>query len=169
MIHASSSGETSSLEDRVRRLEDAEGVLRTLYQYAEGLDYGPLELFLDCFTETATWEGIRIDLAPEARPQRLFQGVAELTRYFHEPIRSRAPDRYFKHLLVEPRISIEDDEARVTSYFVRIQEHRDGPYIHAFGRYRDLLTRCDDGRWRLQERRAEIEAFQDRWAPAPSG
>ena len=34
----------------------------------------------------------------------------------------------------------------------------DGPAIKSFGRYRDVLVRCPDGRWRIKERRNEREA-----------
>jgi hypothetical protein len=72
---------------------------------------------------------------------------------------TRAPDRYHKHCLVEPRISIDQDGASVTSYWVRIDDVGDVPSLYAFGRYLDRLDRCADGRWRFRERVVEIESM----------
>ena len=140
------------LENRVARLEDEREILRTLHQYGHTLDYGPLPDFLDCFTPDATWERVR-RRNPDDR--KSFNGHQELTRFFHS--HRRAPDLYYKHLLVEPRIEVAGDRATVTSYFVKIDEHPEGPYVYAFGRYRDQLARWADGRWRLAWRRAETE------------
>ncbi|HEY4888497.1 MAG TPA: nuclear transport factor 2 family protein [Candidatus Dormibacteraeota bacterium] len=144
----------TSLSDRVQRLEDESNVLATLYQYAHALDYGPEVEFLDCFLDDGVWERVRVS---SAEAPKVFAGREDLTRFFHDPARGRAPEVYFKHLLVAPQIKIQGDEAQVDSYFVRLQEHPDGPYVFAFGRYRDVLRRCPDGRWRIQHRRAETE------------
>ena len=148
-----------SLADRVQRLEDEREVVATLYQYAHTLDYGPEAEFLDCFVADGVWERVR---AGRADPPRTFSGREELVRFFRDPKRGRAPDVYFKHLLIEPLITFEGDEARVVSFFVRLQEHPDGPYVYAFGRYRDRMRRCEDGRWRIVSRRAETEDTHDR-------
>ena len=143
------------LEQRVRRLEDEREILRTLYQYGHTNDYGELEEFLDCFTEDGIWERHRRAVPSQDQPPRTFEGRAGLTRFFHS--HERAPEIYYKHLVVEPRITINGDEADVSSYFVKIDEHPDGPYLYAFGRYRDHLVRCPDARWRLSHRLAETE------------
>src|SRR5581483_2478195 len=58
-----------SIEARVRRLEDERDIVRTLYRYAQGLDYGPEQDFVDVFTEDAKW--IR---DPVRRETRRFEG-----------------------------------------------------------------------------------------------
>jgi SnoaL-like domain len=143
-----------SLEERVARLEAEREIVRTLYQYAHTLDYGPEAEFLDCFVEEGSWERTR---ARRPGDVARFDGLEGLTRFFNDPHRGRAPEVYFKHLVAEPRIAFDGEEADVLSYYVRIQEHPDGPYVFAFGRYRDRLRRCPDGRWRFVSRLAETE------------
>jgi SnoaL-like domain len=138
----------------VRRLEDRREVQRTLYQYAHTLDYGPEAEFLDAFLAEATWERVHARAPGEVRR---FAGREELSRFFRDPKRGRAPEVYFKHLLLEPWVIFDGDSAAVTSYFVRLQEHPQGPYIYAFGHYEDILNRCADGRWRFASRRAVTE------------
>jgi len=144
----------SSLEDRVSRLEDEQQVLKTLYQYAHTLDSGPEFEFLDCFLPGGVWERVNVR---SAEPARRFEGRNELIRFYNDPKRGRAPQVYFKHLLLEPRMTFAGDEVDAISYFVRLQEHPDGPYVYAFGRYFDHLTRCADGRWRIRHRKAVTE------------
>jgi hypothetical protein len=143
------------LEARVALLEDEREILRTMYQYGHSNDYGPLDEFLDCFTEDGAWERRRRDVPGQSSAPTVYEGREGLTRFFNS--HRRAPDIYYKHLVVEPRITLRGDEAEVLSYFVKVDEHPDGPYIYAFGRYRDRLVRCPDGRWRFRRRLAETE------------
>jgi len=145
----------SGLEQRVQRLEDEREILANMYQYGHSHDYGPLDEFLDCFVEDGAWERQRRDTPSQRRPRAVYEGREALTEYFHA--HKRAPDLFYKHLVVEPRITLAGDEANVVSYFVKIDEHPDGPYVYAFGRYRDHLVRCADGRWRFKRRIAETE------------
>jgi len=144
-----------SLEQRVQRLEDERDILLNLYQYGHSHDYGSLEEFLDCFVEGGVWERHRRNIPAQQEPPRIYEGRDGLTRYFHS--HKRAPDLYYKHLVLEPRMTVEGDEARVVSYYVKIDEHPEGPYLYAFGRYHDHLLRCPDGRWRFTRRIAETE------------
>ena len=144
-----------SLEARLRRLEDERAIVRTLHAYGHTFDYGPLEDFLDCFLEDGVWERRRRPRDGVESSPAVFAGRAGLTRFFAS--HRRAPDLYYKHLLVEPLITLEGDEAEVVSYFAKVDEHPDGPYLYAFGRYRDRLVRCPDGRWRFRRRLAETE------------
>ena len=50
-----------------------------------------------------------------------------------------------------------DKMAAVESGFVRLDESPAGPVVRSFGRYRDELVRCEDGRWRFELREAFIE------------
>ena len=72
---------------------------------------------------------------------------------------THAPDMWHKHYLVEPIVRLEDsNKAIVESYFARLDEDENGAYIMAFGRYRDRLVKCKDGKWRFLERICEIES-----------
>jgi ketosteroid isomerase-like protein len=142
-------------------LENERDIVRTMYQFSHSLDYGFEPAFLDCFTDTAMFRTER-----RGKPGRLCKGQQELRAYFAQ--HTHAPDLYHKHLMVEPQVLLAGNEARVDSYFVRIDEHPDGSYVRAFGRYRDRLMKCADGRWRIVERLAEVEDLIQRQYPKTS-
>ncbi len=48
----------TSVENAVRELQDERAIVRTLYQYAHGLDYGPEEAFVDVFTADGSWRRV---------------------------------------------------------------------------------------------------------------
>ena len=143
------------IEQRLRRLEDEKAILDTLYAYGHGLDYGDEDAWIDCWTEDAEldWPG-----------RAFMRGHAQLRAGFRA--HTHAPALYHKHVVVEPMITIRGDSATVLSMFARLDRYPDGPGIRAFGRYRDTLVRCADGRWRFTQRLAEIEAAR---AQAPLG
>jgi ketosteroid isomerase-like protein len=64
--------------------------------------------------------------------------------------------------VVDPLIRVDGDTASVESYYARLDHRDEGPYIRSFGRYTDVLVRCDDGRWRFKERRATNESVVPR-------
>lgn len=139
----------TDIERRLQYLEDEQAILDTLYGYGHGLDYGHEDAWIDCWTEDAVldWPG-----------RALMRGHAELRAGFRK--HTHAPQAFHKHVVVEPRIVIEGDRATVTSMYARLDRYEGGPKIRAFGRYRDTLVRCKDGRWRLKERYPEIESIR---------
>jgi ketosteroid isomerase-like protein len=141
-----------SLEARLAVLEDERAILHTLYSYGHGIDYDLEDEFLDCWTADAVLHW------PDREP---IAGHGALTEAFRA--HTHAPRVFHKHLIIEPRIEIDGDRATVDCYFARLDDYADGPEIRSFGRYRDVLVRCPDGRWRFTERRTEREAR--RWAP----
>ena len=137
------------------RLLDERAVMSTLHRYGHSIDYGLEEDWVDCFTEDGVFE-VRRRWA-EADRQR-HEGRAALTEFVSR--HTRAPDRYHKHMLVEPVVEISGDQASVRSYFTRLDAADDGtPFIRAFGRYVDELVREADGVWRFRERIAEVEGL----------
>jgi len=153
----------ATVEERLELLEQEREILRTLYQYGHTLDHGPEPEFLDCFTEDGVWESLPRQI-PSRPPRefRRFESRAGLVRFFRQ--HTHAPELYHKHLVVEPRITVQGGSATVESYYVRIDEHPDGPYIRGFGRYQDRLRRCPDGRWRFELRHVESEDYADKLA-----
>ena len=140
-------GGMSSLEERVQRLEDERAIIDRLYAYCTSLDYGHRDEWVDCWTE----DGVL------AWPHETFTGREEIGRAFDG--HSHAPEAFHKHVIVDPRVRLNGDEATAQSYFMRLNDSPEGPVVRSFGRYLDVLVRCDDGTWRIRERRLERESL----------
>jgi hypothetical protein len=133
-----------SLEARVQRLEDERDVLDTLYAYIHTFDNGPIEAFVDCFTEDCYLKW------PDPEPDR----------YGHEGIREaylknepRPPARVRKHTVLSPRITVDGDTAHVFSYYSTLNDNEGfGPRMITMGTYEDELVRGEDGKWRFKSR-----------------
>ena len=143
------------LERRVALLEDERAILRRLFAYGHAIDYGDEEAWTNCFAENGVFD-IRTRL--EGTPNMKVSGRAELRAFVGR--HTRAPERWHKHMLVEPAIDVEGDTARSDSYFAVLMEHEEMPILRVFGRYRDRLVRGTDGEWRFLERIAEIESMR---------
>jgi hypothetical protein len=85
-----------------------------------------------------------------------FHGHDELTGYFDG--HTHAPSAWHKHITTNPTVTIDDDTATVTSYFIRVDAPDDaGPAtVLASGRYRDTFVR-DGARWRIRTRECKVE------------
>jgi ketosteroid isomerase-like protein len=143
------------LERRVAQLEDERAVLRRLYAYGHAIDYGDEAAWVDCFAEDGVFD-IRTRLP--GTPHMKVSGRAELRAFVAG--HTRAPELWHKHMLVEPVIDVDGDEARSDAYFAVLMEHEEMPLLRVFGRYRDRLVRDADGEWRFLERIAEIESMR---------
>ena len=155
----------TGLDELIRRLaalEAERGVLATLYQYGHALDYGAEADWVDCFAAAAHYE-LRDRGAGTADSVRSYDGRDELAAFAAG--HTRAPERFHKHLVADPLISVDGDRATASSYFLRLDEVGGERVVYAFGRYRDELVRCPDGRWRFAVRIAEIESRRARRAP----
>src|SRR4051812_40723019 len=120
-----------SLADRVGRLEDERGILATLYRYGHTIDYGPDDDWVDLFTDDGVWDSLPNEaLGPNAK-RITARGHDELRAFI--ATHTHAPVRWHKHFLAEPIIVVEGDEARVSSYFVRIDRYDEGIYMRGFG------------------------------------
>ena len=129
-------------------------VLATLYRYGHSIDYGLEQDWLDCFAPAGAFD-VRYRVG--VKPSRRFEGRDALAGFL--AAHSRAPDRWHKHLLFEPVITVDGDRATARSYFARLDADANGaPFVRAFGRYLDELVKGSDGRWRFAERVAEVEA-----------
>ncbi|MGD9998783.1 MAG: nuclear transport factor 2 family protein [Acidimicrobiia bacterium] len=143
----------ADLASQIRLLLDEREILRTLYQYGHSIDYKLEQDYLDCYTADGVFD-VRRRAGPVQGHREA--GQAQLATYIAG--HGGAPERWHKHMLMEPVITIDGDSARARSYWMRIDAAEDGtPYIMGFGRYLDTLTREADGRWRFVERVAEVE------------
>ena len=151
----------SSVEDAVRALQDERAIVRTLYQYAHGLDYGPEEAFVDVFTPDGSWRRLA-----GRRPEQTFAGHAGITQMYRDHV--HAPEYYHKHVVANPYVEVDGDTARARSYLILVAEHPEGPYLRAFSRCNDRLVRSADGVWRVSSREAELECWSvSDFPPAP--
>jgi hypothetical protein len=132
----------AAVESRLRALEDEQAIVDLLYSYGHAIDYGDEELWRDLWTENAV-ASYGFDVANRkwstGMQNFVFDGHDEVMRFFR--IHPHAPDIYYKHFLIEPRIVIEGDHATATSYYARIEETENGPLLGSFGRYVDELVR----------------------------
>jgi ketosteroid isomerase-like protein len=151
-----------SVEERLQALEDERDILRTMHQYGHALDYGDVEKFMDCWFEDAVRESV-------SKSRREFAGhVKKGHAALREFIESHTTGEIYKHIVVDPLIWVDGDTATAESYFFMFNEHEDGPYVRAMGRYRDKLARDADGRWRFKERISELEDWHRRESTVPS-
>ena len=163
---ASTEERLSELETRLASLEDERGVVANMYRYAHSIDYGLEAEWVDCFTEDGAFDMRR---PPDfGTPGNRIDGREALAAFI--ATHTRAPETWHKHMMVQPRVAVEGDTAKVESFFTRLDEDETlEPYVLVFGRYRDTVQRCDDGLWRFRERIVEIESIKARPAPSRSG
>ena len=131
---------------------DERAILRTLYTYAQAIDYGEAARWTDCFTEDGIFQ---VDFAGDV-PSMRFVGRAALADFVAN--HPHAPEHLHKHLLLNPLIDIQGDQATVASYFEMLLEIDGLPQTYCFGRYLDRMSRCADGVWRFVERKAEVQS-----------
>jgi hypothetical protein len=147
------------LARRLALLEDERAILRTMHAYPHAIDYGRESAWVDCFTEDGVFD-VRDKTGTTAR---VVAGRDELVAFAAGF--SRPPDRWHKHLLIEPLIEVDGDTARASAYFAVLVEHEDAPVPWVFGRYRDTLVRGSDGGWRFRERISEVESVRPGMPP----
>jgi hypothetical protein len=146
--------DVDALGARLRRLEDERAILETLHRYGHAMDYGPDTEFVSCFVVDGVWD-VRMRRRKAGFRCR---GHEEIAASLAGQMSARVPALYAKHIVVDPRIALDGDNANVVSYFLRVEPRHDGPTcIVASGRYLDRMVRSNDGSWRFQERIAEID------------
>jgi len=147
-----------NMEELVKRLEvleEEKAILQTLYRYGHSIDYGLEQDWVSLFTRDGVFE-IRFR---KTGVNRRNEGQEALANFISS--HTRPPDKYHKHLLIEPIINLRGrNKATVESYFLRVDESEEKVFIFAFGRYHDRMVK-QAGQWRFQERIVEIEALQE--------
>ena len=127
----------AGLEARVTALEDERGVIANMYRYAHSIDYGLETEWVDCFTEDGAFDMRRRPHFAAGEGQR-YEGREALAAFI--ATHTRAPETWHKHLMAQPRIAVEGDEAKVESFFLRLDEDASGRAIRA--RIRALPRPC---------------------------
>lgn len=136
----------------LKTMLDERAILRTLYTYGHAIDYGEEARWVDCFTEDGVFH---VEFAGNT-PSMRFEGRAALAAFVAD--HPCAPEALHKHLLLNPLIDVQGDEAKVASYFQMLLEIDGLPETYCFGRYLDRMRRCADGVWRFVERKAEVQS-----------
>ena len=133
-------------------LREERAILETLHQYCHAVDYGIEEEYVGAFTEDAVFDVRK----PSGETLHKEVGHGELKAYLAKY--PGPPSRYNKHFMMDPMIRLHDGKATVHSYFLAMRNGDDNkPVVGSFGRYIDTLVKVD-GRWRISERIAEVEA-----------
>jgi ketosteroid isomerase-like protein len=137
-----------------------------LHAYGHSIDYGREEEFLDCWTDEAVLLWTPTPERDVGFAERALEGREAIADAFRG--HTHAPEMFHKHLLFQPQIELDGDRATVESGFARLDEGDAGPVLRSFGRYLDVLVRCDDGRWRFASRESFIESSTGGGAPDQS-
>ena len=140
------------LATRLEALEDERAILQTLHTYCHAIELGIEEEWLDCFTPDGA-----LVLHWRDQPGSRSDGRSELAAFIAG--HSRAPGRHHKHVYAVPLVALDGPTATVTGYVVRIDDDKGTPVIWSFGRYHDRMAKGPDGRWRIKERRLELDAL----------
>jgi hypothetical protein len=133
---------------------DERAILRVLYAYCHAIDYGEEARWVGLFTSDGIFH---VDL-PRGLPPIHCAGKPELAAFV--AAHPRAPAALHKHLLLNPLIELQGDEARVASYFQLLLDIDGTPQTYCFGRYLDQLVRSTDGAWRFKERVAQVQSMR---------
>ena len=154
---------------RLDRLEAERDILGTLYAYSHHLDLGEDEQWAGCFTEDGA---IDVHYLPAYLPgARIAEGTRHATGIRHSGRREllafvaghdHPPAHVFKHLLIEPRITVDGDTGTGASYLVRVDDVLGVPRVTSFGRYVDRYRRVGPNEWRIAERVVELEGAYPR-------
>jgi ketosteroid isomerase-like protein len=143
----------AALTGELRMLVEERAVLRALHEYAHAMDYGDEAAWVDSFTPDAVFDVVEV---VGGRRVHREEGHDDLARYVAAYPK---PPRFRKHIVVDPLIDVRGDEAEVRAYWLLLErDDGDGtPVVAAFGHYRDLLRKVD-GKWRIAQRMADVEA-----------
>jgi uncharacterized protein (TIGR02246 family) len=139
----------SSLEERLRALEDREEINRLLVAYATALDARDMEAYAALFAREGEWMGgTGYGRTPEGIRSMLEEKLAP-----NPP----APGPTHRHLVSNVAIELAGDRATAVSSWTLISRaHGDVPTLTLQGTYRDTLVR-EDGRWRFASREAHTD------------
>ena len=141
--------ETAAL---LERLLEERAIVRMLHEYASAMDTGDQQAWLDCFMPDAVFDVVEV---VGGRRVHREEGHDDLASYIAAYPK---PPAFRKHVIVHPVIDVDLHRATVEAYWLLLERDADGqPVLTAFGRYHDKLLK-HDGRWRIAERLAEVEA-----------
>lgn len=138
--------ETSSLEQRLRRLEDRDAIHQVFVDYGHALDFGDFEAFAGLFAEDG-----EVMLGPLGRAR----GRAAIRDLMEKVLKGGVGSSY--HLIGNPIVRLDGDTATSEVTWAVVARGGDGqPRLTMLGRHVDRLVR-EEGSWRIAERRGVID------------
>jgi ketosteroid isomerase-like protein len=147
-MHANTAVELATLEERLSRLEDVEGIWRLFQDYRSHLDQRDFAAYSQLFADDGEWMGNLGRAKGPAEIQALLERTLEV--YPDDSTRTL-------HLVDNPVIDVDGDRATAYSTWVYIErDENDKPFLSLIGHYDDVLTRVD-GRWKFQRRVAYLD------------
>ena len=132
----------------VSRTMDVQAITDRLHAYCHAIDHGDSEGWLDCFTEDGSW----VVQAVDGNLVFDLHGQGDLRGWIEETHSQNTGG--FQHMTLNPRVlTIDGDDAVSTAYYLTSRIVDNILIMRGTGRYDDRLVRCDDGQWRIKERR----------------
>jgi uncharacterized protein (TIGR02246 family) len=126
-----------------------EEIEETLYRYAAGFDDDDLDQLANCFTHDAEVSSGAGDNAGRPAIRAAYQSRRDARREAGEQVR---------HLVTNVRVEFLDDEhARVQSYYALVATSAAGTGVRSHGTYEDEFVRAG-GQWLIARRRARSDA-----------
>lgn len=141
--------QASSVEQRLRRLEDREEIRRLVQEYRRQLDARDLAAYGLLFAEDGEWLG----------GTGYGKTPAGITAMLTERLPGNTGDsgQASWHLLTEPEIDLHEDLATGSVTWALVgRDDADAPVMRLLGHYEDTYVR-ENGRWRFQRRIAHTD------------
>lgn len=136
----------TSVEARLRRLEDLMEIHQLFIDYGAHLDAGDFEAYASLFAADG-----EVKLGPVGRAS----GRDEIRALMEGTLGGAAGSSY--HVISSPRVELDGDTATSEVMWTVVNRGPDGQAVLSMiGRHRDRLVR-EDGRWRFRERRGDVD------------
>ena len=135
----------STIEERLRRLEDLSAIPQLFIDYGEHLDAGDFDAYAELFAEDG-----EVLLGPMGRAR----GRAEIKALMARALGAQVGSTF--HIVSSPRIVLDGDAATSTVMWSVITNADDGlARLSMCGHHHDRLVRRD-GRWYFARRRGTV-------------
>jgi len=139
--------ENSTLENRLRRVEDILAIQQLFIDYGHFLDAGLFDEYAGLFAR---------DGEVQLGPLGTAKGREAIRIMMMDMLAGQVGRSY--HLISSPRIVFEGEGSARSEVMWTVIDRtdRDRPVVTMIGRHRDLLVR-EDGRWRFLRRRGYVD------------
>jgi len=141
--------ESTTVEMRLQKLEDNEGIRALLVDYGRALDKRDFKAYGALFARDGSWKGgMGTATGPDAIAKMVEAGFSRM-----------APSLYqnSNHVMSSPDIEVNGDSATAWSRWTWVVVGTDGkPRVERAGHYEDTLAR-EDGKWKFKSRQAFTE------------